>query len=385
MLAVTGSRSEFGHIRELAAALSSLPDVDVGFLVTGSHGEDHSGRTIEEVRSDRTPIWATVVCPTPEGHEGLAASISAAISGASSAITQTRPSWVLVVGDRFESLGSALAAYCLEVPVAHFGGGDVTAGSLDEGFRHSISKLANVHFLTSSEARHRVLQLGESPVDTHIVGNIAVDGLLGVPFKPREDVLRGLGLGSCSRLALVSYHPVTARPGSDSVGEFRAIARALRALSSEWGVVLTGTNADLGASLVAAEIARAQRELPRSVFFASLGRTRFAEVLQHAHVMVGNSSAALTEAPSMGVPAVNVGLRQSGRLRGDSVLDVEGDPSAILEAIERQARRRGEKFSNPYHNGPVAERFRLAFEPYLRRSAFPPKRFHDVPFLETSP
>ncbi len=380
---VTGTRAEYSHVRELARAAARVGSTEVGLFVTGAHLDERFGSD-SAMEVDGLPVWQRVHCPTPTSPIDLAFSVGTTIAHFGDALAEVQPDWVMVVGDRFEAFAGAAAAYCSGVSVMHFGGGDTTEGALDEGFRHSISKFSKAHFVTSQIARRRVIQLGEHPASVHIVGNVAVDSLRAAPTMTKAELLDSLGLVGGDRIVMVAVHPETLGV-SGGVDVLQAVELALSRFPADWAMICTASNADPGGLDFTQSLVRFAATRPNTAFVPSLGITRFANVLRLADVIVGNSSAALTEAPSFGLPSVDIGSRQKGRARGDSVITVPSDANAIERGIVQQVGRRGEIFENPYYFGSATTRFLEAVAPYLEAKAVANKQFIDQPVINEYP
>jgi UDP-hydrolysing UDP-N-acetyl-D-glucosamine 2-epimerase len=355
LLAVTGSRADFGlWLPVLGEALDRAPRVEAGLLVSAMHLDPRFGGTVDEVRRSGHAIVAEVPC-TPEGDSRaeMAAAIGSAIDGMAPVIASERPDWLLVLGDRGEQLAAAIVALHVGVAVAHLHGGEVTRGAVDDVVRDTITRIANLHLVATEDAARRLEAMGEEPWRIHRVGAPGLDRLLSEAGGDMASLRARHGLPADGPYLLVLQHPET-------VGEERAAAdleatlEAVRA--SGLPALVIHPNADAGGRAMLERLLRADAPLPA---VASLPRADFATLLAGAAALVGNSSAGIIEAPLLRVPAVNVGRRQEGRTRGDNVIDVPGEASAIARAIREatepsfRARLSG---SSPYGSGGAAPR-----------------------------
>jgi len=234
-----------------------------------------------------------------------------AVAGVGAALAETRPDMMLVLGDRYEILGAVTAALLSKVPVAHIAGGDVTEGAFDDSIRHAMTKMSALHFTTTEEAATRVRQMGETPAHVFVTGSPGIDQVLAVPPMERAAFFDSVGLEPQARNFVITLHPATL--SADNAAMARAMLAALDAFP-EAGLIFTGSNADPGAAELD-EIIRAWVAVrANAVFHASLGSARYFSALEHCDLVLGNSSSGLYEAPSFGIPTVNIGDRQARRV-----------------------------------------------------------------------
>ncbi len=348
----TTTRAEYGILRSLCSAVADDPDLELRLIVSGTHLSEAHGFTVREIEADGVPIWCRVPILAP-GDDDVAAltTIGNAVLALAPLLSADRPDLLVVLGDRSETMAFALAALLLRIPLAHLHGGEVTAGALDESIRHAMTKLATYHFVATEAYAANVRQLGEDPARVFVVGAPGLDGVADIVTLDSDELLGHLGLDPTHPFALVALHPETTQPPA-AAGALAATVTAA-VLATDLQIVFTGANADAGAALInAAFIDAAGREPARCVFRASLGRQLFFSALRHAAVMVGNSSAGIIEAPSFGIPVVNVGDRQTGRVMAACIVPAaatRGDVSAaIARALDPDFRERCRAVANPY-------------------------------------
>ncbi len=356
---VTVSRSDYGHLRPVLEALRRAPDLELLLLVAGMHLASEFGLTVRDIEADGFPISARVeMLGGGDTPEAVAAATGRGVAGFGEAFARLRPDVVVVLGDRFEMLAAAVAALPFALPVAHIHGGEVSEGAMDNQIRHAITKLAHLHFASAEPHARRIAAMGEEPWRIHTVGAPGLDRLATTEPLPRAALARELGLPEAGPWLLVTFHPVTL--------EYRDTAahidELLAALEKTGGfIVITYPNADTAGRLIIERIEEFAGRHPRRCRLAkSLGERLYLSLLRHADLMIGNSSSGLIEAPSFGLPVVNVGSRQRGRLRGANVIDVEPSREDILRGIEAaQAtafRARARAAANPYGDGHSAPR-----------------------------
>lgn len=330
---VTGSRADYGHLYWLLHDLAAARDVRLQLIVTGSHLARKFGHTLSAIRADGFRPVALV--PMPLGDDsptGISRSIAAGIVGFAGAIDKLKPDLLVVFGDRYEMLSATIAAMNARVPIAHIAGGETTEGAIDEAIRHSLSKMALYHFPGGSAQQARIIRMGEDPSRVFCFGKPGLDNLKRLNLLRRNEVEDILGVSLAGVVMVVTFHPVTL-DGDANGAQFAALLRALDAFP-EATVVFTRPNADSLNRAISAQIDRYVARHPRrAAVFASLGTRVYLSLLKASLVVVGNSSSGLIEAPALRVPTVNIGDRQRGRTRVQSVLDCAPKTASIAAAI----------------------------------------------------
>ncbi|MEW6764744.1 MAG: UDP-N-acetylglucosamine 2-epimerase [Pseudomonadota bacterium] len=379
---VTGTRADYGLLYWLIRDLHAAPDLELQLVVTGMHLMPEFGRTIEVIERDGFPIAATVDLElTSDTPEAVARAMGVGMIGFASCFARLAPEIVVILGDRFEMLAAASAAFVQRVPIAHIHGGEVTEGALDEGFRHAITKLAQLHFTAAEPYRRRVIQMGEQPARVFNVGAPGLDHLKRTVLLSREALEQALDFKLDVHNFLVTFHPATLDT-EDAASQCRELLAALDAFP-EAQIIFTLPNADPGGRAIMPLLEDyAARHAGRCKLFASLGQLRYLSLLREVQAVIGNSSSGIIEAPSFGAPTVNIGDRQQGRLRAHSVIDCAPRQADIVLAI-RQALDPGfratlARVENPYGQGDASRRMldilREADLAALRR-----KPFYDLP------
>ena len=331
---VTGTRAEYGLLAPLMSLLKQDSDIDFQLVVTGAHLSAQHGSTLKFIEQDGFVANALVdLALSDDSALGVANAAGRATSQLADAFAKLKPDVVVVLGDRYEILGAAQAALILGIPIAHIHGGEVTTGAFDDSIRHAITKMSNLHFCAAEDYQRRVIQLGESPDTVFNVGALGVDVLLNIPKMGRDELASVVGIALGKELLLVTFHPTT-RSEMTVASELHELLSALEhfALAT---IVFTGVNADPGYSLVNNEIQKfVARDSSRRVLHNSLGQKSYINLMSIADVVIGNSSSGIIEAPALHVATVNIGTRQDGRLRADSIIDVKFGQNEIRTAIE---------------------------------------------------
>jgi len=357
VLAVTGTRAEYGAMRPVYAAVAAATDLELELIVTGMHLAPRFASSLAEVEGDRYgPLHHVPVADTAASGAAMARALGEAVVAMAGVIEQVRPQLVLVQGDRGEMLAAAIAAAHQNVVIVHMSGGDST-GSIDEPIRHAISSFAHVHLTTCPESGARLVARGESALRIIEVGEPALDVILSLEPVPPEELAADLDLDLGRPIVLGTQHPVTTEAG-DSAHQMTETLAALAALGMQ--TVFTYPNTDAGgAEMVRVLQSYAGRSFLRAV--PHLGSRRYLSLMRIAAVMVGNSSSGILEAASFRLPAVNVGTRQHGRTRACNVIDVGYDRDAIVKAVRFALSDPTFKASlagcvNPYGDGSAAAR-----------------------------
>lgn len=330
---VTGTRAEYGLLRKLLTNMREDSLLSLKLIVTGTHLSEKFGLTKREIKDDGFAIAAELpILQNSDSSVAISQSMSYAITGLTNSFKELQPDLVLILGDRFEIFAAAIAAHLSKIPVAHIHGGETTEGVMDEAFRHSITKLAQIHFVSTEVYRNRVIQLGENPRSVFRVGSLGVENLKSTHIIDRKKLEADLRFRFSNKNILVTYHPVTLDATKADYG-FSELLKSLSELH-ETTLIFTYPNADVGGLRIIESIKQFVKNNPNAYAFPSLGQDRYFSCMKHVDVVVGNSSSGLIEVPSMKKPSINIGDRQSGRVRAVSVIDCPPVKEKIMEALE---------------------------------------------------
>jgi UDP-hydrolysing UDP-N-acetyl-D-glucosamine 2-epimerase len=332
---VSGTRAEYGLLYWVLRAIERDRAMELQLVLTGSHLSPEFGRTRDVVAGDGFRIAAEVDMLTGDNSStGVANSIARGVAGFAEAFRKLSPDLLLVLGDRYEVLAAAQAAMVLRIPIAHIHGGESTEGVIDEAIRHAVTKMSHLHFVSAEPHRRRVIQLGEQPSRVWNVGAPGLDNLRLLRLLSQRQLEKDLGFSLGGMFFLVTFHPVTL----DQAGPEESLASLFAALSRfrEATVLCTLANADAGGARINAALRQYAVAEPRRIrIVESLGQVRYLSAMRAAAAVVGNSSSGIIEAPVLGVPTVNIGDRQRGRLRAASVIDCAPRERAIARALRK--------------------------------------------------
>ncbi|MCU4654167.1 UDP-N-acetylglucosamine 2-epimerase [Roseibacterium sp. SDUM158016] len=354
VMMVTGSRADWGLLKPVAQAIDAAGDMALHLVATGQHAMGDQG-SLAAIREDGFEPVAVIDLALDAQPDALSAARATGLAsvGIADEIARSSPDLMMVLGDRYEILGAASAAVVMGLPIAHLCGGDVTEGAFDDAIRHAITKLASLHFVTTEAAARRVRQMGEQPDRVFRVGSTGLDTIVQTDMIPRAELASDLGLDAAKDWALVALHPETRGIGADEAAEI-----VLRAIvdKPDMAFILTGSNADPQGYLIDGAFEAFAENHANAVFHRTLGSRRFLSALRHARLMIGNSSAGLYEAPSLGVATIDIGDRQKGRDAATSVLHSTFDVNDIRRCMEAGLAMNLETVENPYGDGQSAAR-----------------------------
>jgi UDP-hydrolysing UDP-N-acetyl-D-glucosamine 2-epimerase len=339
---LTTGRQDWGILHSTAAAIRAHDDLELRLIVGGTHLSARHGRTIDDVRADG--FEPDVVLSWPGGDDAsmdppAVTQAATTLDAVGAALRQAPPDALVLVGDRLETAGAALAATLERVPIIHLHGGEQTLGAFDDALRHAITKLSHLHLVSHEEHARRVIAMGEDPTSVHVVGPPGLDAAFRDDLPSRAELARELGLKLDPPLVVVTVHPTTLE--HDPSAAATAVTAAMDDVEATY--VVTLPNADPGGDAVR-ELLEAAAARPGRVAVDALGERRYWGLLRIADAMLGNSSSALIEAPAVDLPAVDVGDRQGGRRAGPNVLHAPADPRAVTaafrEALDPATRKR---------------------------------------------
>lgn len=356
---VTGSRAEYGLLRWIMEDVRRSQNMELQVIATGMHLSPKFGLTRREIEAhgfsiDRE-IETLVDSDTPSG---VTKSLGLGVIGFADALKELLPDIVVLLGDRYETLAAAMAALMARIPVAHVHGGELTEGAFDDAIRHSITKMSHLHFVALEDYRRRVIQLGENPANVHLVGAMGIDSVRKLDLMNREALEKDLGFEFGKRNLLVAFHPVTL---GQTAGEeqLREVLDALAELD-DTRLIFTMPNADPGGRVLFEMIESFVDRHPNARAYTSLGQLRYLSCMKQVDGMVGNSSSGLMETPAFRKGTVNVGERQKGRLRADSVIDCDPRKDSIAAALKRlyseEFQHSMKNVVNPYGDGNASEK-----------------------------
>ena len=331
---VTGTRAEYGILSNLMKHLHTDERVELQIIATNMHLSPEFGMTVHEIEADGFTVDKKVeMLLSSDTAVGTVKSMGVALLGLADAYRELMPDLIVILGDRYEMLAAASASAIFGLPVAHLYGGEVTEGAYDDCIRHAITKLSYLHFTSTEEYRRRVIQMGEAPDRVHWVGALGADNIANEQIMSLNELEESIGFNLGSDFLLVTFHPVTKEPGS-AEQQTLSLLKALEGVTASHKVLFTLPNSDTDGRVIATLIKQWVDAHSTDAFaISSLGRRRYHSALQHCTAVVGNSSSGLCEAPSFGKPTLNIGNRQKGRTRGNTIIDCQATFTEIANGL----------------------------------------------------
>ena len=344
---MTGTRAEYGLLKSLMQEINKDNDLELYLIVSGMHLSPEFGMTYKEIEEDGFEINAKVeMLLSSDSPAGISKSIGLGVIGFADEFQRADLDMLILLGDRYEALSAAISAMVMRIPIAHLHGGELTEGAIDEGIRHSITKMSYLHFTSTEEYRRRVIQLGENPERVFCVGAIGVENIKKINLMTKEELERSIHFEIDENTVIVTYHPVTLE--NNTVEEQFLNLLEVLDRNPKIRMIFTKANADTNGRIVNELIDKyAAQNSERACAFMSLGQKRYLSALKYCRIVIGNSSSGIIEAPSFGKPIINIGDRQKGRICADSVINCGYTQQEIQQAMETALT---EEFENKARN-----------------------------------
>lgn len=330
---VTGTRADYGLLYWLMKEIDQDQDLQLQTIVTGMHLSPEFGLTYKEVEKDFKIDKKIEMLLSSDTAIGISKSMGLAQISFAEVYTELQPDIVVLLGDRYEIFSAASAAMIARIPIAHLHGGEATEGAFDEAIRHSITKMSQLHFTSAEEYRKRVIQLGEAPERVFNVGGMGIENIKRLELLSKSEFEEYIGLNLAEKNILVTFHPVTLEQSTARL-QFQNLLDAIECWDDGL-VIFTKANSDTDGRVINQMIDDYVSKHTNAVSFISMGQLRYLSALQFVDAMVGNSSSGLLEAPSFRIATINIGDRQKGRIKADSVIDCLPEKNSILNALEK--------------------------------------------------
>ena len=399
---VTATRAEYGILKPLIRRLLAYDQWETQVIVTGTHLEAAFGNTVQEIEGDDVPIYRRIpILNTENAASGVddayavTLTMAAALRGFGAYFREEQPDLLIILGDRTEMLAIAAAAMNAQIPIAHLHGGELTQGAVDDCVRHALTKMSYLHFASADVYRERIIQMGEDPSRVYNVGALGVENIMNEKLMTPQELAASVDFPADQPYAVVTFHPVTLEQGACSqqeaaVRQMHELLDVMRARPDLF-FLITKANSDAGGRQINELLEVETADEPNMKLVASLGMKRYLSAVKHAQFVFGNSSSGMIEAPALGVPTVNIGDRQQGRIMAESVIGCEPERSAMIAAmdqalrpserirVDRQLRERL-RVENPYGDGHTSEKIMAVLEQYMKLDRIDlKKKFYDLP------
>ncbi len=335
---VTAIRSEYGILRNLIRKFSADSSVDFKLAVTGAHLSKDFGLTYKQIETDGFKIDKKIEIPIDvSSEEGISIAMAEALKSFTKYFKEEKFDLIFLLGDRYETLAIATAATLTKTPIAHIHGGELTYGAIDDSFRHSITKMSNLHFASTEKYRKRIIQLGENPSRVFNVGSLGVENIKTLTLRNKEELEKKLNINLDKQYAILIYHPVTLDviPIREQISILlEGIKKSIEEDNLKY--IILGANADKDSIEINNLFELfASKNSKKVSYFKTLELIDYLSLLNNAKLMIGNSSGAIIEAPSFKVPVINIGDRQKGRITSASTLNVNLNKEDIESSIKK--------------------------------------------------
>lgn len=356
---ITGTRAEYGLFYWLLKEIENDPKHQLQLVATGMHLSPEFGLTYKEIEKEFTISKKIISLLSSDEDAAITKSMGITMMSFAEYFDEQKPDLVIVLGDRFEIFSAVSAAMIAKIPIAHLHGGENTEGLIDEPIRHSITKMSHLHFTATEKYRQRVIQLGEQPKKVFNVGGLGIDNIKKLELLSKKDFEESINFKLNKKNILITYHPVTLE-NNTSEKDFKEILNALDELENT-NLIFTKANADTNGRIINKLIDDyVSDNKEKSVCFSSLGQLRYLSALKYVDIVLGNSSSGLAEVPSFKITTINIGDRQKGRIKADSVIDCKPEENDVLNAIKlsysTEFQEKLKTVDNPYGNGGASKK-----------------------------
>lgn len=365
ILFFSGTRADYGLLSPLIRLFSQDVQYETEILATGSHLSKDYGYSLDEIKQDGFNVrWPVDIELNDNSEIGVCHSLSVGMQKFSEVLNQAKPDLAVILGDRYEGLNFAVCCRVMNVSIVHIHGGELTEGAIDDAFRHCITKLSQLHFTAAEDYRKRVIQLGESPERVHNVGALGVDNIKNLKLLSRAEIENEFHFKFKKHNFLLTLHPETtaAERNASNANELIKSLKALQIkLNQEVLFIFTMPNADPGSLKLYETLHKFISENSSNcVAFKNMGYLGYLSSMAQVDAVIGNSSSGLLEAPAMNCASVNIGDRQKGRLRTDSVFDTSGSAEEMDAAFEKAMKfhSSGKPAQNLFGDGNAAKRIK---------------------------
>ena len=380
---MTGTRAEYGLLKPLMQEINKDNDLELYLIVSGMHLSPEFGMTYQEIEEDGFEINAKVeMLLSSDSPAGISKSIGLGVIGFADEFQRADLDMLILLGDRYEALSAAICAMVMRIPIAHLHGGELTEGAIDEGIRHSITKMSYLHFTSTEQYRNRVIQLGENPERVFYVGALGVENIKKINLMTKEELEKSIHFEIDENTVIVTYHPVTLE--NNTVEEQFLNLLEVLDRNPKIRMIFTKANADTNGRIVNELIDKyAAQNSERACAFMSLGQKRYLSALKYCRIVIGNSSSGIIEAPSFGKPIINIGDRQKGRICADSVINCGYTQQEIQQAMEtaltEEFENKARNCRNPYEKENTAANIISVIKDYLLNDKIKLKKgFYDI-------
>jgi len=380
---VTSSRADYGLMSKLINKLKKCKYIDFTLLITGQHLSKKYGYTYKAIIKNHRKISKLINIDIKTTQEAsILSSMSQTIKKVGKYFNKSKKDLIIILGDRYETLCIALSAFINNAKIAHIHGGEKTVGSMDDSFRHSITKFSNLHFVSTDEYKKRVIQLGEKKNYIYVVGALGSEMLSDLNYLSKKNVENKLKMKFNKFNFLITINSYFYE--NVSIDKFmKSLFQAILKYKNT-NYIFTLPNSDLNSDLISNQIFKFNRKNKNSYIFKNLGFNYYNSVMKYCDVVIGNSSSGIIEAPSLRVPTVNIGERQKGRLKSNTIINTKPNSSDIFKAIKKSLsssfKNKIAKSKNPYYKKNTSKKIFDVIK-NINLKKIDKKEFQDIKFL----
>jgi len=338
---VSSSRADYNHLHLLMTEINKSPKLDLKIIVTGMHMIKECGLTYREILKDGFKIDKRIqTFQTKYKEKDILSAMSNILKFVYSAFNKLKPDIVVILGDRYDIFPICIACHVMQIPIAHFHGGEVTSGAIDDAIRHSISKMSDIHFTAHKNFKKRLIQLGENSKYVYNIGSLGIDAIKKIKYKSKKYIYNKYNLDSSSKYFLICLHPETLSNDNES-----AITNLLKYIDKHknYNYIFTYPNSDTNSDIILKYIKKHATKNKNSQLIRSAGRHDFLHLLKYSAGILGNSSSGIIEAPTLNIPTLNIGMRQNGRPFGKSIHNATSSLKSIEQAMKKLISSHDEK------------------------------------------
>lgn len=358
---ITAARSEYGLLRWVIDEVYRSSDLELQLIVTGGHLSEEQGYTYKAIEADGYPITAKVDINVDSSTQvAICKTMATCQEKLADIFNRIHPDVLVVLGDRYELLPICSTALILNIPIAHIAGGDITEGALDNSVRNAVTMMGTYHFPGTQESADRVVRMLGTTKNVFVTGETNIDNFIRIPLWSRIAIAKSLGINPSKKWVLCTYHSETVLSLKENIDRVSALTKLFCEDLKDYEIIITKSNADFGGTIINEYFAKAAKENAHIHQYSSLGQARYISILHQTEFMIGNSSSGIFESPFVGVPCINLGDRQKGRIYSSNIQTIDGNYDAMKTAVGYLGSKRfleGLKhIDNPYGDGHSSER-----------------------------
>ena len=378
---VTGSRADYGLLKNLITCLSQSKKLKLSLIVTGQHLSKNYGSTSQQIYADFSKISRFIdINVQKTDSTSILKSVSIGINKMGKYLKSKKPDLIILLGDRYEILAAGLSSIFNNIRIAHIHGGEVTAGSIDDTIRHALTKFSNFHFVSTEIYKKRVIQMGENPNNVFNVGALGAENANKIELLSKEILEKKLSIKFNKYNFLITVNSFI--ENNDSIDSLlKNIFLALKKFKNT-SLIFTMPNSDIRSDYIKNKILEFSKKNKNSYVFKSLGSQNYLSCMNICDVVIGNSSSGILEAPTIRTPTINIGNRQEGRVQAKSVINSVNSFKKIYDTIKKTLssdfKKKLKKTNNPYFKKNTALTIKTIIEKKILTKKIEPKKFYDI-------